>query len=206
MNFLTYIKNNEEDLELTLQEIEEIKELLSELGDEELDELGSVLYDLFFDEEDDFEESEEDFDLEDILDMAKTLGQSGYEIIKDLMQEDPDYDDLEDDGYAEQTAEFNQKYFKDEITNIEFEEEELDEAGIQRRMQAKNMNKKKRKFMAIRKSQFKRTAPKRKRIARQNRQKNKRYRRANKHKIKQYQKSRSLAIARGRHKVKIRRQ
>lgn len=172
-----------------------INAILDQLDDEEIDEFGYVLYSDFFDTEEEEETSAEDntedetgeedeadepFTRADVDEMIQVLGSELYLAILELLDED--------DG-SEWAGE---------------EDEDLEE-GVTRRMVAKNMNRKKRKFMKNSKAMMRKTKAVRKRLARKNRAKKKRYYRANKVKIAAYQKSRASAIKKGKHKVKLRR-
>lgn len=172
-----------------------INAILDQLDDEEIDEFGYVLYSDFFDTEEEEETSAEDntedetgeedeadepFTRADVDEMIQVLGSELYLAILELLDED--------DG-GEWAGE---------------EDEDLEE-GVTRRMVAKNMNRKKRKFMKNSKAMMRKTKAVRKRLARKNRAKKKRYYRANKVKIAAYQKSRASAIKKGKHKVKLRR-
>lgn len=170
--FKQYLQENEEALA-------QITSILDELTEDELDILGYVIYNEFFDDNDEDEsDEEEEFSKEDILAMVKELGPDMYEEILDMMEEEvEDNDDIE--------------------TEIE--------EGVSRIMRTKNMNKKKRKFMSNSKADLRRTKTKRKQKARKDKAKRKRYYRANKKKIAAYQKSRAAAIKKGKHKVKVRR-
>lgn len=172
-----------------------INAILDQLDDEEIDEFGYVLYSDFFDTEEEEETSTEDntedetgkedeadepFTRADVDEMIQVLGSELYLAILELLDEE--------DGH-EWAGE---------------EDEDLEE-GVTRRMVAKNMNRKKRKFMKNSKAVMRKTKSVRKRLARKNRAKKKRYYRANKVKIAAYQKSRASAIKKGKHKVKLRR-
>ena len=172
-----------------------INAILDQLDDEEIDEFGYVLYADFFDTEEEDEPSAEDnaegetgeedevdepFTRADVDEMIQVLGSELYPSILELLDED--------DG-GEWAGE---------------EDEDLEE-GITRRMVAKNMNRKKRKFMKNSKAMMRKTKAVRKRLARKTKAKRKRYYRANKVKIAAYQKSRASAIKKGKHKVKLRR-
>ena len=172
-----------------------INSILDQLDDEELDEFGYVLYTDFFDTEEEEEspaednaegetgeedEADEPFTRADVDEMIQILGVEMYSSILELLDEE----DGED--WAGE------------------EEDDLEE-GVTRRMVAKNMNRKKRKFMKNSKAMMRRTKAVRKRLARKTKAKRRRYYRANKVKIAAYQKSRSAAIKKGKHKVKLRR-
>lgn len=171
-SFKTYLQENEDKLQ-------QICDILDGLSEEEIDELGYVLYSEFFDADEEFEE-EDEFEIDDVKDMVQALGAEFYDDILDLLEpEDLDLDDTED------------------LENVE--------EGVGRRMLTKNFNRKKRKFMATSKAQLRRTKVKRKQDARKTKAARKRYYRANKVKIAAYQKSRAAAIKKGKHKVKVRR-
>jgi hypothetical protein len=172
-----------------------INTILDQLDDEELDEFGYVLYTDFFDTEEEEEPSAEDnaegetgeedeadepFTRADVDEMIQVLGPDLYLAVLELLDED--------DG-----------------TEWAGEEDEDLEEGVTRRMIAKNMNRKKRKFMKNSKAMMRKTKAVRKRLARKTKAKRRRYYRANKVKIAAYQKSRASAIKKGKHKVKLRR-
>lgn len=149
------------------------------LDDDEIDELGYVLYTEFIDggqPQVDSGDSDHVYSHEDVVDMVKILCKE-YHFIGYLMT-------MIVDGVIEET-------------------ETITEAPS-RMMKNRDMNKKKRKFMSKTKSQMRRDLSTRKRAARTNKSKNKRYYKANKVKISAYQKSRNSAIKKGKHKVKIR--
>jgi len=177
--------NEDEDL------LKMINHELLELDADEVDMLGHVIFDEFFDE--DNETSDDFFTIDDVNDMVLKLDASVYPYILDLLDvvEDPD----ETPVSQQQSPDVNE----DELS-----EAELDEA-VSRRMTNKTFNRSKRKFMTNSKADLRKTKAQRKKANRENRSKRKRYFNANKVKISSYQKSRSAAINKGKHKIKIRR-
>jgi len=102
------------------------------------------------------------------------------------------------------------KYGKDKKEEDDLDESEGESDGelnelMARKMKAKKMNKKKRKFMKKTKADLRKTVSIRKRENRKPRAKRKKAYRANKGRIKSYQASRAVAIKKGKHKVKVRR-
>lgn len=157
--------------------LQKINDELAEMDEDEIDEFGYVLYAEFFDEDEPTEEMDF-FSIEDIQDMIAELGPDFYEDILDMIEDEDEDEDEED--------------------------EEMDE-GVSRMMKAGNKNRKKRKFMSKSAAELRRTKAARKKDNRANRAERKKYYRANKAKIAAYQKSRASAIAKGSHKVKLRR-
>ena len=153
--------------------LSEINAILSGLNEEEVDELGWVLCDEFFDIED--KDPEEFYTLEDVQGMIAALGSDMYEYVLNLLSEE------DNDG----------------------DEDDMDER-VSRIMKNSNKNRKKRKFMGKSKAELRKTAAVRKRNNRATKAKRKRNYHANKVKIKAYQKSRSAAIKKVTHKVKLR--
>lgn len=165
--FKQFLTENEDLLQKILEE-------LNELSVDEVDELGAVLYEEFFEEEESIDESEY-FGIEDITEMIEALGTEMYEYILDLIEDeecDEESDDLEE--------------------------------GMARVMKKSNMNKKKRKFMTKSAAEMRKTKSVRKKENRKKLAKTKRNYRANKMKIKSYQASRTAAIKKGKHTTKIR--
>jgi len=163
-------------VEVTEQKERLIAEILAQLSEDEIDEFGEVLYTEFFSSDSESEESEDYFfGLEDVQQMVSSLGAGMLDDILDLLDEDD-----------------------------ELPEEDLDES-FSRVMKKSRMNRKTRKFMTKSKAELRKTKAQRKRSNRENKAKRKRTYRANKTKIKAYQKSRSAAIKKGTHKVKLRR-
>jgi hypothetical protein len=166
-----------------------IKDQLADMDEDEIYAFAYVLYYEFFEDDTNQEDDYTDFDIEDVNDMIGALGAEMYiDILDLLLPSDEDDNEMEDD----------------EDTDSYEDGDGLGE-GVSRRMKGRNMNRKRRKFMKISKSMLRRTKVKRKQMARKNRAKAKRYYRANKVKIASYQKSRSTAIKKGKHKVKLRR-
>lgn len=163
----------------TLEQHEEIMNIVSTLEDDELDRFGWVIFSEFFGA-DELEGHEDEFELSDIEDMLNSLhGTDALSHVLELL------------GYSE-----------DDIADLEDGLEE----GTSRVFKAANRNKKKRNFMANSKADMRKTKASRKQAARQNKTKNKRYYKANKKKIASYQKSRNKAVKKGTHTVKVRRQ
>ncbi len=157
--------------------LESIKKILQEMDSEELDDFGTFLVDMFLEDLPD-DEYEEEFDLEDIMEMIEALGMEFYDEILDELS------DIEDDWDEDQ--------------------KELDEA-VSRILKSKNYNRKKRKYMSTSRSELRKTKASRRKEARKTKSQRKRYYKANKAKIASYQKSRREAIKKGKHKVKQRR-
>lgn len=191
MDFIDYIESNTDHY--VDAELYSLKNALLELTPEELDNLGEVIFDLFF--EDDYEEIPDIFGLIDVIDMVdelrKEMGQEAVDTVFELLEIDEDAIEESDEDESDEDDD-------------EEEESKLDEAGPARRMKVANMNKKKRKFMTLRKTDLLRTKVERKRKVIKGRMKKRRYFKNNKIKIKAYQKSRSAAIANKKHTVKIR--
>lgn len=116
------------------------------------------------------------FTKDDLIEMIKSLGSDMYDEILEFVEEE---------------------------TGLE-EPEEMDES-VSRIMKKSNMNRKKRKFMGKSFAELRKTAASRKKANRENRASRKRNYRANVQKIKSYAKSRSGAIKKGLHNVKLRR-
>jgi hypothetical protein len=170
MNFL-----NEEDLT-------KINAILDELSSEEIVDFGNYIYDEFFgddDDDEDFDDLDGEFTLEDIQNMIAELGEEMWPEILDLLSDD--MEDLED---LYDTEDFSE--------------------GVSRRLKVKNMNRKKRKFMKKSHAKLRKSKAQRKRVNRSTKAKRKRNYRKNKKKIQQYAKSRTVAISKGKHKVKLR--
>jgi len=163
MSFKQFLKESEDNLI-------KIKAILSEMSADEIDEFGVYLYEEFFD----MDESEDldQFEISDVETMIKLLGETFYNQILDMLDEDDETYEMEE--------------------------------GASRVMKASNLNKKKRKFMGNSKADLRKTKAQRKKDARMNKSKTKRYYKANKTKIAAYQKSRSDAIKKGKHNVKLR--
>jgi len=183
-SFKTFLNENEEMLA-------EINAILLELEADAIDELGHVLVENFFDDDDETSDNNY-YILDDLNDMIEELGEDFYPYILDLLEIDQD------------DAPVAQRYPLDVGGSVSESDEDLEER-VARRMSMKSMNKKKRKFMGKSKADLRKTKAARKKAARANRSSRKRYQRANKQKIAAYQKSRSAAISKGKHKVKLRR-
>lgn len=198
MDFIDYIESNTDHY--VDAELYSLKNALLELTPEELDNLGEVIFDLFF--EDDYEEIPDIFGLIDVIDMVdelrKEMGQEAVDTVFELLEIDEDAIEESDEEESDEDDD------EDEDDEDDEEESKLDEAGPARRMKVANMNKKKRKFMTLRKTDLLRTKVERKRKVIKGRMKKRRYFKNNKIKIKAYQKSRSAAIANKKHTVKIR--
>jgi len=233
-SFKSFLAENE-DL------FQQITDILDELSEDEIDELGYVLYSDFFTDTDDVEDDEDiqEFSKEDVIDMIKELGPDMYEAILEMLEDDDEDDDEEDDDDEDMDEssplEMIKKFLGKKIFHKNYQAalemmkktgrsaadiarvfdhvdaRELDKLATQmneavsRFMKARNMNKKKRKFMSTSKAELRRTKAQRRRDARKNKAKARRYYKANKAKIAKYQKSRSDAIKKGKHKVKKRR-
>jgi len=107
-------------------------------------------------------------------------------------------------GAAETKANNFAKKLKDNPDIRSVKVETINE-GVSKRMMAKRFNRKKRKFMKTSAAELRRTQTIRKRENRAGRAGRLRYYRANKVKLAAYQKSRSDAIKKGKHKIKLRR-
>ena len=83
-----------EEAETAEEELSEINAILSGLDEEEVDELGWVLCDEFFDDED--KDPEAFYTLEDVQEMIAALGSDMYEYVLNLLS-DEDNDGDEDD-------------------------------------------------------------------------------------------------------------
>ena len=172
-----YVDMSPEDI------LAEIKSILDEMDEDEIDELGAFLSVEFFDvPEDDIEETY--FDAENILEMIEELGEDMYEVILDLIlpEDFTNSADLEDE-----------------------EEAEVSE-GVSRVMKAKRRNMKKRKFFQKSAATLRKERAARMKANRMNRASRKAYTRVNKAKLASYQKSRAKFMRKGKHFAKIRRQ
>lgn len=173
--FKKFILENEDKLS-------QIRDILTGMYAEEIDDFGAYLLDAFFDDLPD-DEYEYEITLEDVMEMIKELGIDFYdEILHELSE-------IGEDEYEEEDDE---------------EDEEMDEA-VSRLLRTKNYNKKKRNYMSTSKAELRRTKSQRKKDARKTKSQRKRYYKANKQKIAAYQKSRREAIKKGKHKPKERR-
>lgn len=181
--FKEFLREND----LTEDLFEDISEILDEMSEEELDQFGHFLYYEFFNEDEFEDETDEDqeaiiFTRKDIDKMIDELGSTFYHDILFFLS-----DENEDDSDSEEESEEDNMY-----------------EGVSRRMSAKNLNKKKRKFMKLSVAALRKTKVQRKHAAIASRADRKRYYKANKTKIAAYQKSRNTAIEKGKHFVKLR--
>ena len=189
-DFRQFLNENDDSLA-------KIKESISTMGPEEIDEFGFYLFAEFFDS---FEDGVEDADAEeiiftheDVLEMIQALGSEMYPDVLDML------DEVSEEEFEEILRDDDGEFTPGSIPDYS----DIDES-VSRIMLSKNRNRKRRKFMAKSKTKMRQSVAQRKRIARQNRTKVKRYYRANKSKIKAYQKSRRTAIKSGKHIVKVR--
>lgn len=188
--FKDFLKEDNND---TLQAIYDI---LDEMSEDEIDEFGYFLNSEFFDEDMDsdgniIDPDDQEYTLDDIKSMIVDLGPEMYTDLLDMLQpEDINFNDEDDEDEEDE---------EDEMDGGEMGE------GVSRRLKVSKMNKKSRKFMALTKAQFRQSRALRLRKNRQTKAARKRYYRINKRKIASYQKSRSDAIKKGKHIVKIRR-
>ncbi len=212
---------------------EEVLGIIEELDSQMINEFGEYLLDEFFDGMDveDVVESEGAEDLiskEELIEIITEI--SDYDVILDLLSEYEDEleeSEIELDGIGKDKTFIKQLkgtgstfmiksddlivFDKKDIGTVSsilkdngYSEKAINE-GSSRIMKAKNVNKKKRKFMKNSKADLRKTKASRKKSARTNRASRKKYRRANKAKIKSYAKSRNAKIKKGTHKVKKRR-
>lgn len=169
----------------------EIENILDNMSEDEIDELGAFLSVEFFDITED-EIEDEYFDKKVVINMIKELGEDSYEFILDLLlpedfESSADYTD--DGNYEEET------------------EKDLGlEEGVSRIMKAKNRNLKKRKFFQKSAATLRKERADRLKKNRINRAARKGYQRINKAKLQSYQKSRARFMKKGKHFAKIRRQ
>lgn len=189
-DFRQFLNENEDSLA-------KIKESISTMGPEEIDEFGFYLFAEFFDS---FEDGVEDADAEeiiftheDVLEMIQALGSEMYPDVLEML------DEVSEEEFEEILRDDDGEFTPGSIPDYS----SIDES-VSRIMLSTNRNRKRRKFMAKSKTKMRQSVAQRKRIARQNRNKVKRYYRANKSKIKAYQKSRRTAIKAGKHIVKVR--
>lgn len=189
-DFRQFLNENDDSLA-------KIKESISAMGPEEIDEFGFYLFAEFFDS---FEDGVEDADAEeiiftheDVLEMIQALGSEMYPDVLDML------DEVSEEEFEEILRDDDGEFTPGSIPDYS----SIDE-NVSRIMLSTNRNRKRRKFMAKSKTKMRQSVAQRKRIARQNRNKVKRYYRANKSKIKAYQKSRRTAIKAGKHIVKVR--
>ena len=164
----------------------EIQNLLDHMSDDEIDEFGAFLAVEFFDTpEEDIEEVY--FDINNVIEMIKELGEESYGFILELLLPD-DFEASNDSGYTE----------------VEYNLEDLEEA-VGRVLKTTNINRKKRKFFKKSAAVLRREKAARMKQNRLTKASRKAYRRVNAAKLKAYQKSRKTFIKKGAHKVKIRR-
>ena len=164
----------------------EIQNLLDHMSDDEIDEFGAFLAVEFFDTpEEDIEEVY--FDINNVVEMIKELGEESYGFILELLLPD-DFEASDDSDYTE----------------IEYDLGDLEEA-VGRVLKTANINRKKRKFFKKTAAVLRREKAARMKQNRLTKASRKAYRRVNAAKLKAYQKSRKTFIKKGSHKVKIRR-
>lgn len=164
----------------------EIQNLLDHMSDDEVDEFGAFLAVEFFDTpEEDIEEVY--FDINNVVEMIKELGEESYGFILELLLPD-DFEASDDSDYTE----------------IEYDLGDLEEA-VGRVLKTSNINRKKRKFFKKTAAVLRREKAARMKQNRLTKASRKAYRRVNAAKLKAYQKSRKTFIKKGAHKVKIRR-
>ena len=191
------IVEGEEEIEMSSDSLMiEIKNILDDLSEDEVDEFGAFLSVEFFEtSEDDIDELF--FDVDNVIEMIKELGSEAesedekeeiYSFILDLLLPE----DFE-----------NSKYL--DYDNEPEYEEDMSE-GVSRVMKAKNLNRKKRKFFQKSAATLRKERAKRVKKNRENRASRRAYTRVNKAKLKAYQKSRATFMKKGKHFKKIRRQ
>ena len=164
----------------------EIQNLLDHMSDDEIDEFGAFLAVEFFDTpEEDIEEVY--FDINNVVEMIKELGEESYGFILELLLPD-DFESSDDSDYTE----------------IEYDLGYLEEA-VGRVLKTANINRKKRKFFKKSAASLRREKAARMKQNRLTKASRKAYRRVNAAKLKAYQKSRKTFIKKGAHKVKTRR-
>jgi len=187
--FKTFLNEQETEGVVTLTDI---KALLAELTEDEIDELGAYLFTEFFDSE---EDSIEDFyfSTADVISMIEDLGEEMYEDIYDMLSI-PEHGEEDED-----VVDFDTHHAADEIDNDDQTNE-----GVSRVVQTKNINRKKRKFMKKSLTQLRKEAPARRIEMRKTFAKRKRYMRANATKLAAYKKMRGNLIKSGKHHVKLR--
>lgn len=191
------IVEGEEEIEMSSDSLMiEIKNILDDLSEDEVDEFGAFLSVEFFEtSEDDIDELF--FDVDNVIEMITELGSEAesedekeeiYSFILDLLLPE----DFE-----------NSKYL-DYDNELEYEEDMSE--GVSRVMKAKNLNRKKRKFFQKTAATLRKERAKRVKKNRENRASRRAYTRVNKAKLKAYQKSRATFMKKGKHFKKIRRQ
>ena len=169
----------------------EIENILDNMSEDEIDELGAFLSVEFFDITEE-EIEDEYFDKKVVVNMIKELGEDSYGFILDLLLPE-DFEssaDYTDDGNYEE----------------EIEEDLGLEEGVSRIMKAKNRNLKKRKFFKKSAATLRKERADRLKKNRINRAARKGYQRINKEKLASYQKSRAKFMKKGKHFAKIRKQ
>lgn len=171
--------------------VQPILSALQGLTEDEIDELGAMIWDEFF--SDDEQESPEFFSEDDIIAMLSELQEQLSDEPEELAEVISTIEEMIEELSADEDDE------DDEEHDDEFNE------GVTRRFGATSYNKNKRKYMGMSRSEYRQTRAARKRKARQTRADRKRYYRANRKKIAAYAKSRREAISAGKHKPKIRR-
>ena len=192
------IIEGEEELEMDYEALlQEIKNVLEGLSEDEVDEFGAFLSVEFFETPED-EIDELFFDVDNVIEMIKELGSEAsedeeiadiYSFILDLLLPE----DFE-----------NSKYL-DSDDYEEYESGDIAE-GVSRVMKTKKLNRKKRKFFTKSAATLRKERAKRVKNNRINRASRKAYTRVNKAKLKSYQKSRAKFMKKGKHFTKVRRQ
>lgn len=187
--FKTFLNEQETEGVVTLADI---KAMLAELTEDEIDELGAYLFTEFFDSE---EDSIEDFyfSTADVISMIEDLGEEMYEEIYDML-DIPEHGEEDED-----VVDFDTHHADGEIDNDDQTNE-----GVSRVLQTKNINRKKRKFMKKSLTQLRKEAPARRIEMRKTFSKRKRYMRANSTKLAAYKKMRGNLVKGGKHHVKLR--
>lgn len=193
------IIEGEEELEMNYEALlQEIKNVLEGLSEDEVDEFGAFLSVEFFETPED-EIDELFFDVDNVIEMIKELGSEASDdeeiadiysfILELLLPEDfENSKDLDsDDDYEE------------------YDEGDVSE-GVSRVMKTKKLNRKKRKFFTKSAATLRKERAKRVKTNRINRASRKAYTRVNKAKLKSYQKSRAKFMKKGKHFTKVRRQ
>lgn len=165
----------------------EIKNILDGMSEDEVDEFGAFLSVEFFETPEE-EIDELFFDVDNVLEMIEELGEESYEVILELLlpEDFSSSADLEDEDYEEYETEVSE--------------------GVSRVMKAKRRNMKKRKFFKKSAATLRKERTQRIKSNRMNRASRKAYTRVNKNKLKSYQKSRATFMKKGKHFAKVRRQ
>lgn len=181
--------------------LQEIKNILAGMSDDDIDEFGAFLSVEFFETPED-EIEDVYFDINSVLEMIDELGSEDdsednievYEFILDLLLPEDFLSsaDYVDDGNYEEETEEDLGYNVSE--------------AVSRIMKVKNLNRKKRKFFQKSAATLRKERAARVKKNRINRAGRRAYTRVNKAKIKSYQKSRATFMKKGRHFRKIRRQ